>query len=175
MPIEELLDKMLLNSLVYYKNYLNNLDVFYSEIEIPFSVICNDIYLESDNLVLYMQKMLRILYNIIEKELYNHQAIILKKFKAITDEYSHFKDIFVKFKNIIGKINKFNNEIENKIDKFNKLNKQIDSQDIIFFNNENLSKYILENNIDLEDFKESKKIIKEILNEHDKIINKLNS
>src|SRR5947209_7015246 len=48
---------------------------------------------------------------------------------------------------------------------------KINLKNIIFFNNDNLLKYILENNINL---KESKIILKEILNKHHEIINKLN-
>jgi len=54
-------------------------------------------------LVFRMQKMLQILYEIDEKELYNSQPVLLKKFKAITEEYTHFKDIFIEFKKIIKK------------------------------------------------------------------------
>jgi hypothetical protein len=172
MPIEELLDKMFAFNLIYYKNYLNNLITLYSEIETPLNTICSGIYTESDNLVLRMQEMLRILYEIDEKEIYSNQSLLLKKFKEITKVYSHFKDIFIEFKKIIKEINEFNNEIVvNRIKKFNQLDKKIDLKNIIFFNNDNLLKYILENNINL---KESKIILKEILNKHHEIINKLN-
>jgi len=173
MPIEELLDKMFAFNLTYYKNYLNNLITLYSEIETPLNGVCSGIYTESDNLVLRMQEMLRILYEIDEKEIYSNQSLLLKKLKAITEVYSYFKDIFIEFKKIIKEINEFNNEIVvSRVKKFNQLNKKIDSKNIIFFNNDNLLKYILENNINL---KESKIILKEILNVHHEIVNKLNS
>jgi hypothetical protein len=175
MPIWELLDKMLVYNLNYYKNCLDNLIFLYTEIEKPLSTICNGVYQASDDLVFRMQKMLQILYEIDEKELYNNQPALLKKFKAITEEYSHFKDIFIEFKKIIKKINEFNNQIVNdKINEFNKLNKKIDSKDVIFFNNDNLLEYISENNIDLKKFEKSKEIIKQILDQHNEIINKLN-
>lgn len=171
----DLLNKMLLNNLDYFKNYLNNLNSLYKVVGDDLVIICDDIYKESDNMVLRMQNILRILYDINENKLYVKQSVLLKKLKEITQEYSFFKGIFSNFNNVIKKINKFNEDMTQNIIKFTKLNRRDAHSEVIFLNNENFIKYILENNIDIENFQESSKILKEIFDEYNKIIDTANS
>jgi hypothetical protein len=171
----DLLNKILLNNLNYFKNYLNNLNNFYVAVENDLEFISNNIYKESDNLVLRMQNILRILYDINENKLYDKEPLLLKKLKEVTEEYSFFKEIFSNFNEVIRRINKFNEDMTPNISKFTRLNRRDAHSEVMFLNNENFLKYIFEKDIDIENFKESSQILKEIFDEYNKIINKANS
>jgi len=171
----DLLNKMLINNLNYFRNYLDNLNLLYSEVEADLTTISDDIYKESDNLVLRLQNILRILYNITEKKLYDKELTLLKKLKEVTDEYSFLKEIFSNFNKVIRKINKFNEDMDLNISKFTRLNRRDAHSDVIFLNNEYFLKYICEKDIDIQHFQESSQILKEIFDKYDKIINRANS
>jgi len=141
-----LLNKMLIDNLSFFKNYLDYSNKLYTEVGVDLTTICDSIYKESDNTVLRLQNMLRILYDIRENKSSYKESIIVEKLNQVTNEYSFFKEIFSNFNKAIRAINKFNENVTPNLNEFNKLNKREMHPEVIFLNYESLLKYILEKN-----------------------------
>jgi hypothetical protein len=165
-----LLNKLLLNYLNYYKNYLNNLSEAYLNAGLRLNGVCDEILKESGNVITHLSNISKILNTIIINKYDDSESLLLTHLSKITSEFSFFKGIFSNFNKTLKNISAFN---DNTVADLNNAKKKNISSNVIFFNNENLLKYISESNLDMEHFSESSKLLKEISSEHNKMLEKL--
>jgi len=170
----ELLNEILVNNLSYYKNFFNHLNTLYQEIEHDLDIVCNDVFEESNNILIRMQNMLKILLEITDNKIYDKEQLLLKKLKLVTEEFSNFKIIFSNFNAIFKDISQLCEEFNDNTNKFNKNIKE-GKDEVLFFNYSYLLDYLANNDIDLEPFDESIKLIEDILNNFNELPKKLDS
>jgi hypothetical protein len=165
-----LLDKLFVTYLNYYKNYLNNLNEVYFNAGNNFNDICDEIYVESVHVMDRLKSISKALDLIVAKGYADSEPILLEHLNNISVEFSFFKGIFLNFNKTLQKISVF---YDNVLDGLNSAKKKNVRSNVIFFDNGNLLKYMLESNLDMEHFSESRRLLKDILNEHSKMLEKL--
>jgi Mg2+ and Co2+ transporter CorA len=165
-----LLNKLFVTYLNYYKNYLSNLNEVYFNTGHRFDDICDNILRESGNVITRMENISKTLGVVTTKKYDDSESLLLEYLSKVSFEFSFFKGIFSNFNKVLQNISAF---YDNVIEDLNSSKKKNVRSNVIFFNNENLLKYILESNLDMECFSESRNLLKDILNEHSKLLEKL--
>jgi hypothetical protein len=167
-----LLNKLFVTYLNYYKNYLNNLNNVYFNAEHNLNDICNSILKESGEVITHLRNISKTLDIVTTKKYDDSEPLLLEYLNKVSVEFSFFKGIFLNFNKVLNNLSVF---YDNVIEDLNSLKKKNIRSNVIFFNNENLLKYISESNLDMECFSESRRLLKDILNEHSTILEKLAS
>jgi hypothetical protein len=165
-----LLNKLFVTYLNYYKNYLSNLNKVYFNAEHCFNDICEEIYKESGNVIKHLEGITKVLSVVTANRYDDSEPLLLEHLSKASVEFSFFKGIFSNFNKTLQNISVF---YDNVIEDLNSLKKKNVRSNVIFFDNENLLKHISNSNLDMECFSESRNLLKDIFNEHSKILEKL--
>jgi hypothetical protein len=169
----ELLNFILLNNLDYYKNYYMRLNKLFDDTYLSLEPLCFSIYKESDELVIRLENMLKLLSKIVTEKSYDKgEKVFLSELKKVSEEFSNFKFIFFNFNEILKNIISFCDGFNKSIRSFNRLS-EASKSGVLLFNKEEFLGFIINNDIDLQPLKNSSDIMLEVVDGHNKLANKL--
>jgi len=167
MSVDELLRGVIKNNLNYYKIYIQNLNKLYENIENGLNKFDGLMYKESDHLILRLQNMLRVMYQIRKHRLFDNEQAFVKAVERGTHEFSYFKGIFENFQKILNSWAEFSKDNADYYSNLNKINGEAFNK-TLFLGYSSVIGYLREGAMDIKYFNEFYADINELVLEHNK-------
>jgi hypothetical protein len=156
-------------NLNYYRMYIKNINALHKNIRDDLSKFDGLMYKESDHLVLRLQNMLRIAYDIRNKRLFDNEQLLLGKIKESEAEFIHFKGIMENFSEISRSYQDFCYDVADNYMGVNEANGKRYAN-TLFLSYDNVTDFLKDGSMDLKYFDKFVDEIDEIVDQFNKAL-----